>query len=135
MAKCNQLTPLPFKELMAEFAGSISDNMKPQMNDYNYTSYTTSVFLVEACLRIVRATSSGPGVLSGSSHQPMARLLSSSSGKAGSPLNRPGNAQSPMSGQAAIGRCNGTVNSFRNIKVSHRAVSEWLGCMTAETCI
>jgi len=49
----------------------------------------------------------------------MARLLSSSSSKAGSQMNKLGNAQSPVSapGQVPTGRCNGTANSFRSIKV------------------
>jgi len=78
---------------------------------------------VAACLRIVRAASSFPGVLSGSGQQPVARLLSSSSCKAGSQLNKPGSAQSPVSSQAITGRCNGVTNSFRNIKVKLCAVS------------
>jgi len=55
----------------------------------------------------------------------MARLLSGSGGKAGIQLTRPGIPQSPMScsprspvsGQAAASRCNGSANSLRNIKV------------------
>lgn len=81
-----------------------------KLSKYDVCITFRDIVFVTACLRIVRAKSS---VVSGSSQQPMARLLSSSSGKAMKQLNRSGNLQSPVS----IGHCNGTANSFRNIKV------------------
>lgn len=83
---------------------------------------TASILFVAVCLRLVRASSFGQGVPSVSSQQPMARVLSSSVCNAGNQLNRSGNAQSPVSGQAGTGRCNGVTGSFSNVRVRLYAV-------------
>jgi len=74
--------------------------------------------VVAACLRIVRASSSGPGVISGSSscQQPVARLISSSTGKAavGSQWTRSTNEQSPVQ---SGGRSSAASLSSRSIQV------------------